>query len=100
MKTKKQQIKELQAQLEQKEHNNSILAKDLNAKNERIAELEKKLVEYFKLNDATPSDCKRGSWCAACEFAKSIGIRQGFGYTETYMCGKANSCQNFVQKEF
>ena len=93
MKTKRKQIQELQAQLEQKE-------KVLNTKTERIAELEKKLVEYFKLNDATPSDCKRGSWCAACEFAKHIGIRKSFGYVETFMCGKADSCQNFVQKEF
>ena len=100
MKTKKKQIEELKIQLEQKEYNFRELLKDINIKNKRIQELEEKLTEYFRLDDATPSDCKRGSWCGACEFGKSIHVAKGFSYIETFMCGKANSCNNFVQREF
>lgn len=70
--------------------------------NEDLEEARRIIEEYRCLDAATPSDCKRGEWCKACEFKKEIHTRYGFfgtGTMTSYFCGKAESCQNFVQEK-
>lgn len=62
--------------------------------------------EFRKLNDAMPPDCKRGPWCKACEFVKEVKVFRPLEpgkpacIVETlHVCGKGESCNNFVQKE-
>lgn len=79
----------------------------LNRKELELAEKEKLLndakriiQEYWELDDATPEDCKRGTWCEACEFATNIRVDNIFGsFRKVYFCGKGESCKNFIQKE-
>lgn len=62
--------------------------------------LERKVEEYEKRLENTPTDCKVGSWCKACEFGKAVYIRSRiYGDTDLYYCGKAEACQNFIQKK-
>lgn len=67
-----------------------------------LEEARKIINEYVVLGEATPSDCKRGEWCRGCEFSKPVTHSAGIfgGIQHTYFCGKAESCKNFVQKEF
>lgn len=67
-----------------------------------------KLGALDELNDSTPEDCERGSWCEVCEFNRTFVYRErtiGFGgMGESYIrvrgsaCGKGKSCPNFVQR--
>lgn len=75
------------------------LRKELTNTEKKLEETRQIINQYRTLDDATPSDCKRGSWCKGCEFVKTIFERNGRIYSETYFCGKAESCKNFVQKE-
>ena len=56
------------------------------------------------LIDTTPVDCTPGKWCAGCEFSKSYHIPSSamsgmFGsYDILYVCGKGETCKNFLQK--
>lgn len=68
--------------------------------------LENKLDEISRVSDNTPEDCKRGHWCMACEFGKVYHYLESFDFStsiktrnQIYVCGKAESCQHFVQKE-
>lgn len=51
-----------------------------------------------------PEDCKKGPWCASCEYAKSY-YRVNYDYfgrchgVTDYACGKGEACKNFIQKE-
>lgn len=84
----------------------------INAETERnkyrnmAVHLENRLDNISKINETIPEDCKKGPWCAACEFGKAysymahydFGVRNGV--TETfYGCRKGESCQHFIQKE-
>ena len=57
------------------------------------------------LKDDIPEDCTPGSYCNACEFATHYhyhnwGYYTGRNTTITgIICGKANVCKNFIQKE-
>lgn len=75
-------------------------------KDDKLVEMETQLYEarqiiekYRCLDEATPKDCKRGSYCQACSFNKEITVRDRYGTRVTYFCSKAESCKNFVQKE-
>lgn len=87
-------------------------------KDQRIAELEREnirlsnLLDYAndtirditRLRDNTQEDCIKGPWCQSCEFVKSYRIygRRDPNFTSVklvYICGKAESCPNFVQRE-
>lgn len=65
------------------------------------------LEEVTRLKEATPPDCITGPWCAACNFNRPFHIIEYFGPTgyrdhtidTIYVCNKAESCKNFVQKE-
>lgn len=66
--------------------------------------LEKDLDNITKMKDSTPEDCKRGEWCKACEFSRIYFSRVYHGGAvwrscPTYMCGKGESCKNFVQRK-
>lgn len=66
------------------------------------------LKEMSKAQVTQPSDCKRGSYCRACEFGKPYYTYKSNRYyaelmggdiTGTYyMCGKGQACPCFVQK--
>lgn len=54
--------------------------------------------------DNTPKDCTRGPWCRACEFRKCYHVYSDYIIPgceriieELYVCGKGNSCKNFVE---
>ena len=106
--TKKEKIKMLELELEGKNqlivnitNDNKKLSNQNVELNDTIADAKRVLKEFMKADEATPKDCKRGSWCKACEFNKSIRVPFGmFGYREEYFCGKEESCSNFVQREF
>ena len=74
------------------------LRMDLLEKEKELKEARKIIDQYRTLSDATPADCKRGSWCKACEFVKPMRTYTGLVFREDYFCGKAGACSNFVQK--
>lgn len=65
------------------------------------------LEEVTLLKEVTPPDCVTGPWCAACNFNRPFHIIKYFGpvghqdrmIDTIYVCNKAESCKNFVQKE-
>lgn len=65
------------------------------------------LEEVTRLKEDIPPDCITGPWCAACNFNRPFHIIDYFGspgYLDhmidtVYVCNKAESCKNFVQKE-
>lgn len=68
--------------------------------------LENRLDDISKFDETIPEDCKKGPWCAACEFGKAFHYMAHYdfgvhsGVTKTfYGCGKGESCKNFIQKE-
>lgn len=104
-KSKRKIIKELKAELEEKESIIAPLQANCIKRDEELVEakreierLKTRLEDYIGLDDATPSDCKRGKWCAGCEFAKMVFAADGFVVKEVYFCGKGESCQNFVKR--
>lgn len=69
----------------------------------RRAESELKL--SLALKDIIPEDCNQGRYCEACAFAKKFNYH-AYGYFSGHetlisgiMCGKGESCKNFIQKE-
>lgn len=91
--------------LDQRDVEINFLIKERDKFKEELIKTEEKLKEareiidqYRTLSDATPSDCKRGAWCKACEFVKPMRTYSGLVFREEYFCGKAESCKNFVQK--
>lgn len=84
------------------------IIEDLERKNHNLidenAELKMKFDEMSKLQESIPTDCVRGPWCKACEFVKTYHYVDHYGLgrfntVTAYVCGKGNSCTNFVQKE-
>jgi hypothetical protein len=67
-----------------------------------LSDLENALERASNIEKTIPEDCKKGPWCKACEFARGFRYREpaSMGYiTDTvYVCGKGESCQNFVPK--
>ena len=64
-----------------------------------VADAYKKVIDIQNTLDKTPSGCEPGRQCIACEFGKAYYIptrRRGYG-DYIYICGKAESCQNFVK---
>lgn len=81
---------------------------DLKYENSRLrselAELKVKFEEASRLEESMPKDCTKGPWCKACEFAKVYFHIEHYGMgswntVPYYMCGKGESCSNFVKKE-
>ena len=76
------------------------LQRDYTELNDKLAEAKQIIEKYRALDDATPSDCKRGSWCKGCEFNKEIIEYDLYGRHQlSCFCGKVESCSNFVQKK-
>lgn len=79
----------------------------------RLHHLDDKLFAIEKALDRTPDECRPGTWCAACEFGKEIVVPNKDRYTQClssngrlqfygksiYVCNRAMSCSNFIQKE-
>lgn len=69
----------------------------------RRSESELKLA--LALKNSIPEDCNQGQYCEACTFAKKFNYHT-YGYFSGHetlisgiMCGKGESCKNFIQKE-
>lgn len=94
-------ILELTQTIEKKDEDIARLEQKLDEAEATISNLNSNLRSFKAVNDGTPEDCKRGSWCGACEFAKEVVIpgKSFLGNTHVTFCGKGESCSNFVQKE-
>lgn len=60
--------------------------------------------ELGRLKEFEPEGCKKGPWCKACEFVKEFTHYEHFmtgsvPIATGYVCGKGESCVNFVQKK-
>lgn len=69
-----------------------------------LCDLEFKFKNMGKLQESVPEDCKKGPWCESCAFVKKFYLHRNYGYVvggvETaYICGKSDSCSNYVQRE-
>jgi hypothetical protein len=60
-----------------------------------------KLEQIGSVSEKLPEDCVKGPWCQACDFSKTFHYTDYYaGPLRTgYVCGKSESCKNFVQKE-
>ena len=101
----KQMYKAALKTLDERDVDVKVLTNEKNRLKVMLADTEKELKEAREiidqlrvLTDATPTDCKRGSWCMGCEFVKPIRIYRGVLSKTEYFCGKAEACSNFVQK--
>lgn len=95
-----EEIKELKENLCICIEKNGLLNKEIDElKNER-QHLINTISDITRANYTTPEDCKRGEYCRACEFGRPLPITRGYGvWQEIVVCGKAETCKNFVQKE-
>lgn len=87
-----------------KRKSRSELERELLVAKSRIASLEgtvnsydRKFEKIADLKDSTPADCKRGPWCKTCQFVRPFF--NPLGGPTIYVCGKSESCSNYVQKE-
>ena len=98
----RKRVEELERELKGIENENERLRRGLSNAESHISQL-------LTLRDNVPEDCNPGSYCAACEFGRlyTAYIYVG-GYMsdrchdyrrDGYICDKANSCKNFIQKE-
>lgn len=93
----KKRIAELERELEEATRASYKYARQRDEYKEALAEITKDEV-------IEPDGCIRGPWCAACEFAKEYrilhyGTYGAYEVEHKHMCGKAQSCKHFVQKE-
>lgn len=93
----RKKVAELERQVQELERKNHNLI-------DENAALKMKFDQMAELEESVPSDCVRGPWCQACEFVKTYSYHQHYGLGQwhsvtAYMCGKGESCKNFVQKE-
>ena len=86
----------------------------------RVAELEKEVRELKDKNEkleahlsstndhlsyileqkaSTPDGCIPGEYCRACEFVKPYYHHDYYTLIEGFLCGKGESCSNFIQKK-
>jgi hypothetical protein len=95
----KKLIDSLEKSIKDKDREIQLLKDDISDKNNFIDELDKKLAACNHAISSTPSDCKRGPWCEACGFRKEIRVNRGFVISDIVVCGKGDSCVNFIQQE-
>lgn len=101
-KKKVEELEEKLRVLEGVRSENERLRKELDNATEDLQEL-------LTLKDNIPADCTPGTYCSVCEFGKAYVYHYYTGgrsiYTSYdhlvrgYICNKANSCKNFIQKE-
>ena len=96
----KKKIEELNKIIEYKNDEIKRLENRLLRKEERIHTLEIDLEHCKCAISTTPHDCTRGPWCAGCEFVKEVAVSHGGYISYIHLCGKAESCINFVQKKY
>lgn len=90
----RKRIKQLEAQLADKDRKIYRL-EDLLARNEKKFELVQSML------GSKPEDCRMGEYCKACAFSKAYLVfnHRRDDFDTMYLCNKAGSCQNYVQKE-
>ena len=93
-KSKKKEIQRLNAVIRENERKIKRLESLLESAEKRFECMEKRI-------KSTPEDCVIGEYCRACSFAKAYSMyNRHVGELElVYLCNKAGSCENFVQKE-
>lgn len=98
----KEKIRELESVIDDLNQEISELNNKITNYKDAVKGLEADIDSITKLKDATPEDCKQGEWCKSCEFAKVYWSRSYcsnglWRITSRYLCGKGESCKNFVQ---
>lgn len=59
-----------------------------------------KLRELLTYKKETPSDCKEGRWCGACQFGKLMMVYSDYGSEEAYyFCTKAQCCDYWTERK-
>ena len=95
--SKKKRIEELE--VENTKLNRQI--KELIDKNaglrDMIKSLESDVDGLTTLQSTRPNQCVTGEYCKSCIFSKGYTIRKLSGLSYYYVCGKAQSCPEFVQ---
>ena len=92
--SKRKRIEQLEAQLREKDRKIDRLETLLATREAQFDSMQKAM-------DSTPSDCKPGQYCRACEFAKLYTMydRGLHNLRSVYLCNKAGACENFIQKK-
>lgn len=90
--------------VEELEYELDLVKVDNNRLKTALTTAESHISQLLTLRDNIPEDCTPGSYCAACEFSRcyNVGIwdDQYHDYWKSgYICNKANSCKNFIQRE-
>ena len=92
----RKRVKELERDLENAKWDKNRILSDLRC-------LEAKFGALGDFPEAVPEDCVRGPWCKACEFVKTYHYSSYYTrHSEmlvAYVCGKGESCKQFVQRE-
>lgn len=71
----------------------------------QLDDAESRIRRILKLKESMPADCVMGNYCEACSFGKKYYYHQFSLYTQRnttlsgILCGKGESCKNFVQRE-
>jgi hypothetical protein len=83
---------------------------ELTVREEQVKALERELRKHeagyerireaFGIKEKTPSDCKPGEYCGACQFGKIMMVYAGFGEYEPYpFCTKGVCCDYWVERK-
>lgn len=97
----RKRVKELEEEVKKLQREKAKLQWELDGSKHMVNNLRNSLADVIHYNETVPEDCKRGTWCAGCEFSKRLTIWTGYPmHSENYhKCLKGESCPNFVQKE-
>lgn len=92
--SKNERIKQLEAQLSDKERKIANLE-------DQIAAYDIKFEDMRKMLACKPEDCVIGEYCQACSFSKHYFIRntRTGDFEQVWLCNKAGSYVHFVQRE-
>ena len=70
---------------------------------EELRQLKEEVNKLQELAESTPPDCKRGTWCGYCKYAKKIyrafPLLNQFSPEPFTFCGKGDMCKSFEAVE-
>lgn len=95
----KKKIEELERKIADKDDDIRKYLSIIDDRNLTITKLKIKIEEITELKDKIPENCTPGSYCNSCDFAKEYHHSRGMYARTFYVCAKANSCSEFVQKK-
>lgn len=88
--SKKKRIEELERENRKLYNKNSELTS-------LISSLEQDIKELTDIKSSMPDRCVAGEYCKVCSFATTYETRGIYGFRTHYICGKGQSCPDFVQ---